>query len=233
MEEEYDPYLVAFDNIQDDANNIFQNNFIKEDEIMLNEYENHNQMNEDEEMKDANDLGKNEQNLINDSDKNLINKNPDIINKDINMTVIDNTNAINKINESSNTINMIIPKRINNYGNEIRQKYEYDYSIICLNEGESGLMEDYINEGNVQSTTRDCFNFQMDEKKWIKFLNHSIFVHYDKNLKEYTEKLQKMRQYMINNNGNINMAGNLSVFPFMVNYGQNMNMNINNLKNMK
>ena len=233
MEEEFDPYLTAFDNIKIGENNSYKNFIIQEDEKMAINNENYDNNKEDEDMKDVNNLKEEGHNLINNSDQNKQNKNSDINNNDINMTNEFAENTINyKLNESNNKVNILIPNQINKEEKAIIQKCDFDYSLIFLNNGENGFMEDFINENNNESTIRDCFNFNLNEKDWIKILNHTILVHYLKNIKEYNEKQKKMRTIMYN--GNINVAGNPVLFqmnPYMINYNQNMN--INNLKNLQ
>ena len=80
-EEEYDPYLVAFDNIKTEDNLLYQNNMVQEDENVINE--NENKLNEDIEMKDENNSEGNQQNLINESDNNITNLNQNIHNNEI------------------------------------------------------------------------------------------------------------------------------------------------------
>ena len=58
-EEEFDPYLVAFDNIKTEENILYKNNIIQEDENMVKEDGNNNLENEDIEMKNENNLNEN------------------------------------------------------------------------------------------------------------------------------------------------------------------------------
>ena len=232
-EEEFDPYLVAFDNIKTEENILYKNNIIQEDENMVKEYGNNNLENEDIEMKNENNLN---ENILNESEKNLINQNvQNIINNEnnINNEVNENFKDINnRINDSKNKINIISLNKINNEEYKKRQEYEYGYNIMFLNEGESGIMEDFINDKNDESTLEDYFNFHFDEKKWIKFLNHSILVHYEKNMKEYLEKQKKIKQLqnMYANNQAMNPSYMIAMNPFLLNQFKNMNMP--NLKNM-
>ena len=232
-EEEFDPYLVAFDNIKTEENILYKNNIIQEDENMVKEDGNNNLENEDIEMKNENNLN---ENILNESEKNLINQNAqNIINNENNKNNEENENfkdISNRINDSKNKINIISLNKINNEECKKGQEYEYGYNIMFLNEGESGIMEDFINDKNDESTLEDYFNFHFDEKKWIKFLNHSILVHYEKNMKEYLEKQKKIKQLqnMYANNQAMNPSYMIAMNPFLLNQFKNMNMP--NLKNM-
>ena len=234
-EEEYDPYLVAFDNIKTEDKVEYQNNIIQEDENMVNEYEINNKINEDVEMKNENNSEGNEKNLINEAENKI--QNNEIINN--NNEINENTYINNsKINESNKSINIQIPKKIKNDDNKIKQEYDYGYSLIYINGEETGLMEDFIDDKNNESITKDCFNYHLNEPYWIKILNYSIYIHYEKNMKEHIEKMKKMRQIQNIVFNNTNMAGTTgnpilfaSMNPFMIN--QFKTMNINNINNIK
>ena len=240
MKEEFDPYLVAFDNIKNNENTLFQNDSMSEDEIMADANQNNIKENEDEEIKDENKINGNQQ-ILNENE----NKNENISPYGINQNEI--TNKLNdqnyKNNESNNTINFVIPTKTVKKENKISKEYDYGYKIIYINDDETGIMEDFVNDNSNESTTKDSFNFGLDENKWIKFLNHSILVHYKKKYNEYIEKqnqLKKFQNMYMNNGTNINanndphgiMSG---MKPYMINYYQNMNMNMNNMNmnNMK
>ena len=245
MKEEFDPYLFAFDNIKNNENTLFQNDSMSEDEIMADANQNNIKDNEDEEMKDENKINGNEQ-ILNENENKNENISPyGISNKVDNQNEI--TNKLNdqnyKNNESNNTINFVIPTKTVKKENKISKEYDYGYKIIYINDDETGIMEDFVNDNSNESTTKDSFNFGLDENKWIKFLNHSILVHYKKKYNEYIEKqnqLKKFQNMYMNNGTNINanndphgiMSG---MKPYMINYYQNMNMNMNNMNmnNMK
>ena len=245
MKEEFDPYLFAFDNIKNNENTLFQNDSMSEDEIMADANQNNIKENEDEEIKDENKINGNEQ-ILNENENKNENISPyGISNKVDNQNEI--TNKLNdqnyKNNESNNTINFVIPNKTVKKENKISKEYDYGYKIIYINDDETGIMEDFVNDNSNESTTKDSFNFGLDENKWIKFLNHSILVHYKKKYNEYIEKqnqLKKFQNMYMNNGTNINanndphgiMSG---MKPYMINYYQNMNMNMNNMNmnNMK
>ena len=240
MKEEFDPYLFAFDNIKNNENTLFQNDSMSEDEIMADANQNNIKENEDEEIKDENKINRNEQ-ILNENE----NKNENISPYGINQNEI--TNKLNdqnyKNNESNNTINFVIPTKTVKKENKISKEYDYGYKIIYINDDETGIMEDFVNDNSNESTTKDSFNFGLDENKWIKFLNHSILVHYKKKYNEYIEKqnqLKKFQNMYMNNGTNINANNDPhgimnGMKPYMINYYQNMNMNMNNMNmnNMK
>ena len=225
MKEDYDTYLVAFDNITNESNS-FRNNMVQEDEHTLESNENNNKENEDIEMKDENPLNENQQNL-NESE----NKDENMLNNDINQNqnINKNNDQSYKNSESNNTINIVIPTKTIKKENKISKEYDYGYSILYINEEETGIMEDFLNDRSNESTTKDCFNFGLDESKWIKFLNHSILVHYKKKYNEFLEIKKLQNMYINNGNGNNEAHGIMGgMNTYMINYYQNMNLN--NLK---
>ena len=221
-EEEYDPYLAAFDNIKIGDKLLYENNILKEDEMMINEEENKNKDNEDIEMKNDNNLEVAKNDLINENENNIPNNEINIINNEN----YENVNPLNNKNkENNNLIDITLPKKLHSSENEINKVYEYGYTILYLKDEEDGTMEDFLNEKSNESTTEDIFNYHMDEKKWIKFLNHSIFVHYKKNLREEELKEKQRKQFMFINAQNINLNINNPTGNLMA---QNMNLNMNN-----
>jgi hypothetical protein len=108
------------------------------------------------------------------------------------------------------------PKIIN-----IKEGYlDYGYKIILTYENEDGLMENYLNGKilcNKEITNEnekpsedpsDWFNFGFDEEKWIKFLNKSILVHYERHLIQ--QQANEMRNIPVGMNP---MAGVIPVRP--------------------
>ena len=100
-------------------------------------------------------------------------------------------------------------------------------------------MDDFFKEKQNESTITDYFNFNLDENKWIKILNHSILVHYEKHIKQIKEEIEKRKKNQIYNNNfnNANNTGNpqmmTAVNPMMIMTYQQMYLhNLNNLKNM-
>jgi len=230
-EEEYDPYLAAFDNIKIGEKLLYENNIFKEDEMMINEEDNKNKDNEDIEMKNDNNLEEAKIDLINENESNIPNNEINNLNNEN----FENANTLNNKNKENNLIDITLPKKLHSSENEINREYEYGYTILYLKNEEDGTMEDFLNERSNESTTEDIFNYHMDEKKWIKFFNHSIFVHYKKNIREKMELQERQNRQlnMFRNNQNMNLnmnnpAGNMMA-PLMVNYYQNPNLN--NLKN--
>ena len=141
----------------------------------------------------------------------------------------------NYLNTNNNNVNKNSPIReyssisiLNNNDNKMVEEYDYGYSIILLNEGESGLIEDFLNEKQNESTTSDFYNFHLDEEKWIKILNHSIYIHYERHIKDEIEKRKKMQMYINNGNNNLNPQMMAPMNPMMY-----MNMaNMGNMGNM-
>lgn len=143
-----------------------------------------------------------------------------------------NSNAIN--NNNNNTNNNNEPAKeypslsVYNDENKKNEEYDYGYSIILMNDGESGLMEDFFKEKQNESTTSDYFNYHLDEEKWIKIFNHSILLHYERHLNELkaeNEKKKKMQNIFNNsnnNNGNPQMMTQMNPMMFM-NMGNGVN----------
>lgn len=147
-------------------------------------------------------------------------------------SVDNNTSNINNItnNEPVKEYSSISAYNDENKKNE---EYDYGYSIILMNEGESGLMEDFFKEKQNESTTSDYFNYHLDEDKWIKIFNHSILLHYERHLNELkleNEKKKKM-QNMMNNTGNPQMMTQMNPMMFM-NMGNGVNYPQMYLKNI-
>ncbi len=65
------------------------------------------------------------------------------------------------------------------------KEYDYGYKIILNYPGEDGLIEDYINEMNNDDKKKDpneMFNYGLNPDKWIKLLNKSILMHYERHI---------------------------------------------------
>jgi len=145
-----------------------------------------------------------------------------------------NSNAINNNNNNTNTNNNNEPAKeypsisVYNDENKKNEEYDYGYSIILMNDGESGLMEDFFKEKQNESTTSDYFNYHLDEEKWIKIFNHSILLHYERHLNELKaenekkKKMQNMFNNSNNNNGNPQMMTQMNPMMFM-NMGNGVN----------
>ena len=184
------------ENISTKDNNHSTNNIIE-----LNENEGNNNTNNINEENNKNQSNKNITKLnesLEQSPNSLLGKKtkPDT---DIDVTQILSVNN-NNLNPNNSNINKNEPIKefssisvFNNNENKMIEEYDYGYSIILLNEGETGLIEDFFNEKQNESTTSDIFNFHLDEDKWIKILNHSILVHYERHIKEEMEKRKKMQ----------------------------------------
>lgn len=260
----YDPYLDAFNNISSNkkTNNAYvlntNKNIEKKEKENTTKSNNENilspnkniDLKENEDMKEINSTENNKNQIdkfnaddiknseqINLSPNSLLNRKTKPETELLNLQNVSNNNALNN--------NLIEPKKeyssINNDITEnknVEEEYEYGYSIILKNEGETGLMEDFFKEKQNESTTSDYFNFHLDEEKWIKILNHSILIHYERNLKEEIEKRKKYQSMYMNNTNTISGNGQIIApmnpmmimnMPNGVNYQQ---MYLNNLKNM-
>jgi len=97
--------------------------------------------------------------------------------------------------------------------NEEVYKYEYGFTILLNYPNDEGLMDSYINDNSndldkPRNDPSDWFNYGLDEEKWIKFLNKSILMHYEKNLilqqqsegNEKNKNTQKIYQITISRN---------------------------------
>jgi hypothetical protein len=65
------------------------------------------------------------------------------------------------------------------------KEYDFGYRIILNYPGEEGFIEDYINEMNSEDKKKDpndMFNFGLNPDKWIKLLNKSILMHYERHV---------------------------------------------------
>lgn len=97
----------------------------------------------------------------------------------------------------NHNINTIQESTINHDDTTYKEgyKYDYDYTILLNYPNEDGLMDTYltgnlfnnISESNNENdkprvNPSDWFNFGLDEEKWIKFLNKSILMHYERHL---------------------------------------------------
>ena len=152
------------------------------------------------------------------------------------MPIIDNnTSNANEINNNNNNANInnepakeYPSLSVYNDENKKNEEYDYGYSIILMNDGESGLMEDFFKEKQNESTTSDYFNYHLDEEKWIKIFNHSILLHYERHLNELKaenekkKKMQNMFNNANNNNGNPQMMTQMNPMMFM-NMGNGVN----------
>lgn len=252
--EEDNPFIEAFNKILiEGENNKPTNQYILNEQykknnqdINMNEnivqnIDNPKDQNEDEDMK-SNSNSKEEiqnqienNNNINNDDKLELSPNSLLGKKtkpenDLDQIQISSMNNIQK-NQNINKNEPIKEyKSISVINNENKiEEYDYGYSIILLNEGETGLIEDFFNEKQSESTTSDFFNFHLDEEKWIKILNHSIYIHYERHIKDEIEKRKKIQMYVNNGNNNTNpqmMAAMNPISPMMM-----MNMNMGNMGN--
>ena len=201
MAEEDDPFLEAMMNIDREESNdnqtqniltkINQENDSKKPGISLQE---------ENENSNINPLSNNNAN-INDQNQNL-NSNNDSPKINQNQFLNKKTKANNELfnNENNNNIQNDEKKNNDNENQHDNNSeiFDYGYTISLINDGETGLMEDFLKEKQNEPTTSDFFNYHLDEEKWIKILNHSILIHYERHLKEEMEKKKKIQNNMNN-----------------------------------
>ena len=98
--------------------------------------------------------------------------------------------------------------------------YPFGYTISLLNDDEEGLIEDFMGVENHTESNSDFFNYGLDEDKYIKILNHSILLHYERKLIEENE-LRKKQQMTMNpmkpNNPNNSVKPNNSGIMTQIN----------------
>lgn len=145
-------------------------------------------------------------------------------------------NSVNKIKKQNieNHFTMTNDSISDNRKIIMKQKYDYGYEINLGDgdEQEGFLMEYYLKKETNSSSTSDIFNFNLDEKSWVKIVNHSIFAHYERHLKEIFDKQQQQNKqqqmfYYINPNPtdvNLMMGNN----TFLANNNLIRQMYINN-----
>ena len=264
---DYDPYIEAFNIISNEENKKTTNQFIlitqnqpnitKEINENINNKENNPiqnnmQINENDEIKNINNNINEEQsnqNIIKNNNESMEQSPNSLIGKktkpdyDLDSIQISSVNN-NYLNSNNNNVNKNSPIReyssisiLNNNDNKMVEEYDYGYSIILLNEGESGLIEDFLNEKQNESTTSDFYNFHLDEEKWIKILNHSILIHYERHIKDLKDEIEKRKKMQSTGNTQLMMPMNQMMFMNMnmnngVNYQQMYLQNMNNLKAM-
>jgi hypothetical protein len=81
-------------------------------------------------------------------------------------------------------------------------EYEYGYIIQFLENGEKGLMEDFLPK---ISESSDFFNYGLTKEEFDKRVHDSLLYHYEQHLIEEKEKRDKMNMFMFNMNINMNM----------------------------
>ena len=171
---------------------------------------------------------------------------------------IENNN--NKINDNNSLLNKKTKRDLDSIGddeisddknkqkkseeeNESKKlvEYEYGYIIQFLENGEKGLMEDFLPK---ISESSDFFNYGLTKEEFDKRVHDSLLYHYEQHLIEEKEKRDKMNMFMFNMNINMNMnnMGNNFIPRAMptqmaqmnnflmnnINYNANNNENSNN-----
>lgn len=248
-----DPFLEAYNDILNEENTKESKQYILSEQKFNNISENKdNQIDfkEKEEEKLTNNINTKENkakdeinNLNNDqniehSPNSFIGKKlkPDTELDPLQISSVDNNTKNLNINNKNEPMKEFTSISIMNNENKNIEEYDFGYSIILLNDGETGLIEDFLIEKQNDSTTEDYYNFGMDEEKWIKILNHSIFAHYQRHIKEESEKRKKIQAMALNNNSSTNqqmMAPmNQMMFMNMPNGLNFQQMYLQNLKSM-
>ena len=106
-----------------------------------------------------------------------------------------------------------------------KKKFKFGYEILLLQPNENGLMENFLTENIIDSNIHnqsDFYNYGLDKDQWLKLINHSILMHYERHLQEEAKKKN------INNNENINK----NVQNLTNNFNNNSNI-INNYSNIQ
>ena len=156
--------------------------------------------------------------LILDSYKNMKSQNSFIENKNLNINKYENTKE----------------KKIE------KKKFKFGYEILLLQPNENGLMENFLTENIIDSNIHnqsDFYNYGLDKDKWLKLINHSILLHYERHLQEEAKKknnenLNNNNQNNFNNNNNNNMINNYNNIQAQQFYNLMMRNNIYNYNNI-
>jgi hypothetical protein len=94
--------------------------------------------------------------------------------------------------------------------------YEYGYKIFLNNYNEDGFIEDFLglDIGNLDDKNvkegNELFNFGLNQEKWVKLLNKSILMHYERHLIEKAIQA-KSKNVIINQMGGFNMNMNMNM----------------------
>ena len=151
--------------------------------------------------------------LILDSYKNMKSQNSFIENKNLNINKYENTKE----------------KKIE------KKKFKFGYEILLLQPNENGLMENFLTENIIDSNIHnqsDFYNYGLDKDKWLKLINHSILLHYERHLQEEAKKknnenLNNNNNNNFNNNNNNNMINNYNNIQAQQFYNLMMRNNMN------
>lgn len=97
-----------------------------------------------------------------------------------------NKDLINKKRQLDESQRLVSNKDFLEKEEDLKDKdYEFGYKIILNYQGEEGLIEDFINEINNDDKKKDpndMYNYNLNPDKWIKLLNKSILMHYEKHI---------------------------------------------------
>lgn len=129
-------------------------------------------------------------------------------------------------------INDKIEKNKSQNQNKNQRVYDYGYTIELGEDNERGcLMDEFLKKEITVSTNDDFFNFHLDEKKWIKIVNHTIYAHYERHLKEIMDQKLKEQQILNYYKNQKNFLVNYSGNNYYYNYNSNMRPMVN-IQNM-
>lgn len=139
--------------------------------------------------------------------------------------LIEALNNDNKFVEDNNRYKedvLFLEKSDNNYN---------EFKIILNYSKEEGFMEDFLNESNLTNVFNEpnvMFNFGLDSEKWVKLLNKSILMHYERHIlttiennKSTADKANSTNNYLDNNAvGNVSTVPNntVNIIPNQINF---------------
>ena len=141
-----------------------------------------------------------------------------------------NMKSQNSFNEKIN-----INKNENKKEKIEKKKFKFGYEILLLQPNENGLMENFLTENIIDSNIHnqsDFYNYGLDKDKWLKLINHSILLHYERHLQEEAKKknnenLNNNNNNNFNNNNNNNMINNYNNIQAQQFYNLMMRNNMN------
>lgn len=260
--DEFDPFLDAFNTIsrednkkpinplvinnqnQSNINSEIKQNIINKENnsksLELNEHEEENKTNnivkeENNKTQSINNIAVKEES-VEQTDNILIGKKTKPDNELDSAQISSVNNNLNNINTNKNETKKEFPSICipNNNENKIVEIYDYGYTINLLNDGESGLIEDFLNEKQNEATTSDYYNFNLNEEDWIKIVNHGILLHYERHIIELKDEIEKRKKMQSTGNTQMMMPMNQMMFMNMnMNNGVMFIQNMNNLKTMQ
>ena len=114
------------------------------------------------------------------------------------------------------------------------KKFKYGYEILLLQPNENGLMENFLTENIIDANLHnqsDFYNYGLDKDKWLKLINHSILMHYERHLQEEAKKKNNEMNVNQNNFNNLQAQQFYNLMRNnMYNIFQQQNFNLNQKK---